>query len=359
MGVAGFIAALNERNLRYVVLRWFDTLPSVAPGEDIDILVHDDDAEAAAALLIKGRAGTPCDIYSVSGIPGYAYQSMAYFPPPLARGILANAVRTRAGVAVPAPADHFSSLAYHAVYHKGFRSGIRSSHTPRQPSGETMPDHDYLAVLQRLAKATKRECGTTLEALDRQLTGLGWRPPNDMLARLAIKNEWIRTAFFSAPLQASAHLHGLAVFIFRRIVIEQRAEEELLDVLKQSGFEIIMTRQLDQEKIHDATLQIRGGNWNRGPWPQPGGVPAMAVLVRDQAPLPVPEKLKEQHPLLDNLRTYEVKLKLRDTFNRRLKRSQRCNCVHSSDNCLQACEYLEILAPETKKQFCAPGAPAR
>jgi hypothetical protein len=34
---------LNRRGVRYAVLRWFETLPSVGPGEDVDILVADED----------------------------------------------------------------------------------------------------------------------------------------------------------------------------------------------------------------------------------------------------------------------------------------------------------------------------
>ncbi|MCH8567414.1 MAG: hypothetical protein LAT67_04095 [Balneolales bacterium] len=86
LGVDGFLNLLNKKNCRYVVIRWFDELPKIEYGEDIDILVHDDDAEVVDKILVRStRKGTiPCGLYSVSGLSSYAYRGIAYYPPYIA-----------------------------------------------------------------------------------------------------------------------------------------------------------------------------------------------------------------------------------------------------------------------------------
>ena len=39
LGVAGFFRKLKNLNVNYAVLRWFETLPEIEKGEDIDLLV--------------------------------------------------------------------------------------------------------------------------------------------------------------------------------------------------------------------------------------------------------------------------------------------------------------------------------
>ena len=46
-----FFDQLNRLGVRYAVLRWFDTLPAVEPGEDIDVLVADEDVHLLRPFL--------------------------------------------------------------------------------------------------------------------------------------------------------------------------------------------------------------------------------------------------------------------------------------------------------------------
>jgi hypothetical protein len=68
-----FFERLKQRDVRYVVLRWFDTLPFVGEEEDIDLLVADEDLDYVRSLLATRRSVRTTqkfDIYSVSGLPG-------------------------------------------------------------------------------------------------------------------------------------------------------------------------------------------------------------------------------------------------------------------------------------------------
>jgi hypothetical protein len=140
LGVCGLLYGLQTAGVRHAVLRWFESLPQVAPGEDLDILVDDASLDQVRAMLDDGPGIQPVDIYSVTGLPGADFRSMPYFPPYLAEELLDRAIIHRGLCRVPAPREHFLSLAYHALYHKGGDSGIPSAthKRPRQVSA----DHD-------------------------------------------------------------------------------------------------------------------------------------------------------------------------------------------------------------------------
>jgi len=82
LGVTGFFEALNRNKVNYVVLRWGERLPSLDPGEDIDLLV---DAQSARDVrrLLNGtrRRGIPVDLYSPTGAEGTEHRGVPYYPP--------------------------------------------------------------------------------------------------------------------------------------------------------------------------------------------------------------------------------------------------------------------------------------
>jgi len=184
--------ALNERHASYVVLRWFEGLPRRADG-DIDFLVADEALPIFEDLLDGGADGVPCDLYSASGARGYLYAGMPYYPPLLGARILARCVTAEGRVNVPCPEDHFFSLAYHALYQKGLKSGLPSSLRTQQPI--PTPMHDYHGTLERLAAMLQLPVAINMEELDALLASRGWRPPAAMLKQLARHNEWVREHF--------------------------------------------------------------------------------------------------------------------------------------------------------------------
>jgi hypothetical protein len=191
LGVEGFLRALRERNVRYAVLRWFEALPRVGAGEDIDILVADADLPVLASLLDDEDGLVPCDIYTETSLPGTAYRGTSYLPPSRAADLLGRA-RLQAGlVRVPAPDDHFLSLAYHAVYQKGLASGLPTASPGLVPT--TAPEHDYTAILADLARTLSLDVRITMEDLDALLAERGWRPPADMISILSQHNPWLMT----------------------------------------------------------------------------------------------------------------------------------------------------------------------
>lgn len=337
LGIAGFLRSLEEKGIRYVVLRWFEALPELPPGEDLDLLVADDDAEQVCALTSSRPGLVPCDLYSVSGGPGTAYRSMAYFPPALAQGILERSVRHRECVRVPSPADHFLSLAYHALYHKGGASGLAS----RLVETELAPEHDYAGMLGALARSLRIDVAPTLEDLDEHLASRGWRPPLDTLGRLARRNRWVARRLAELLGEGAEEYRGLVVFLVRRRALELGFADEIAERIASAGFEILGREELSPAASERVRLHARGGNWERGPYLRSGGPPALALVAFDAAPLaPTPEQ-EGEHPGLENARIL-AKTGIRDALNARLPADERCNFLHSSDHAWGTREYLRL-----------------
>lgn len=180
---------LDERGARYVVVRWFEGLPQ-RPDGDIDFLVADEALDDFETVLDRDRVGVPCDVYSVSAVQGYRYGTISYYPPELAQRILERRVFREASVRVPCTEDHFFSLAYHCLYHKGPDCGLPTSTPGVRPV--RAPNHDYRARLEALAAELGLAVDMNMEALDALLDEHGWRPGHDVLDCLAAENAWLR-----------------------------------------------------------------------------------------------------------------------------------------------------------------------
>jgi hypothetical protein len=193
LGVEGFFRALQDRQINYAVLRWFETLPTVAPGEDVDMLIDDADV-AAVADLFDPSEGAPCDLYSVTARPGTSHHGVPYLPPAGARVLLDRAIVLHGLFRVPSAQDHLLSLAFHAVYHKGLKSGLRTLNPQLEPT--STPEHDYAGELGRLAGELGLAVPIALEPLQQHLVAHGWAPTDAMLDMLVGRNPWL-----------AAHMH--------------------------------------------------------------------------------------------------------------------------------------------------------
>jgi hypothetical protein len=342
LGVAGFLRRLQQTGRRHVVLRWFESLPSIAPGEDIDLLVDDADLEWVRGLLNDGPGVQPVDLYSVTGLPGSDFCKMSYFPPHVAEELLGRAVVHDGLCGVPAAREHFLSLAYHAVYHKGYRSGIMSRGENRPRYGS--PEHDYTTILRELARRLNISVPITLEDLDEYLESQGWRPAYDMLVRLSRVNDWL-CPLVKAELTADDADDGLAVFLIRQEAARRGGVERAVEWLSAQGFRILTTRHLDAGGASLVARRIRGGNWGPGPYRVGGGGPIAAIVVYDPAPIRPRRRRRQRLPYVANSRLY-CKRRLRDHFNEGYSKDQHCNVVHSSDNGREAMEYLRIVMPD-------------
>ncbi len=350
LGVEGFFQELRKWNISYSVLRWFETLPHVDEGEDIDILFADSEIHKIENLFKGTKShGIPCDLYTASGLPGTSFRGIAYFPEHLANEMLSTTDWQEDLIRVPNPRSHYLSMIYHILYHKGYESGLVSSlgeeHSRELPDPETV-DHDYPAVLLGCAEKAGMELpDMTLESLDDFLKSQGWQPSMDALEKLSARNLWIRDRFFAESEELESHWKGFSVFIVRERGMEYL--EVIRSVLFDAGFEILLEESLDGAAKEQAAKNLRGGNWNRGPWPVSGGLPAHVIAVNDSFPLEPSKKLKAKHQGLANSRLWDTKIRIRNAVNARQPKEQRSNILHSADNPRQALEYFHTALSET------------
>jgi hypothetical protein len=344
LGVAGFLRRVESSGNRHAVLRWFEHLPALPAGEDIDLLVDDDGLKAVHDMLEVGPGIQPIDVYSVSGLPGADFRAMPYYPPYLSEEILDRAVLHRQLCRVPAPREHFLSLAYHALYHKG-----PDSRLPRRgKTNHARPlDHDYASSLARLAREVGIDVPITLEDLDTYLDQEGWRPPHDTLVRLARRNPWVLSLLRRPrrPGTAVSADDGLAVFLIRQEAMRRGGIDRATTLIEAQGFEIVAIHMIEPHAASRIARSIRGGNWGRGPWPISGGPPVAAVVAFDPAPIAPARRQRRRFPFVANARLL-CKEQLRDAFNEGLPADQHCNVVHSSDNGREALDYLRIIMPD-------------
>jgi hypothetical protein len=332
-----FFDQLNERGVRYVVLRWFESLPDVEPGEDIDLLVADEDLAFVGTLLTSHHAAPrrqKFDVYTVSGLPGSDHHGIPYFTPDLAHAALERSVLLRGRYRVPSPQDHFDSLAYHAVYHKGWTSGLPESKAVDAPIGTG--EHDYAAVLAELAENIQLSVPLTMKDLDAYLADKRLRPPLDTLDKLSAWNGWLRGHLEEEFGPAEAGTPGVAVFVLR-----ERAGHllgQLREELRREGWEPLETISLDPATAARVTAAVRGGTWGRGPWPVSGGGPVAYVIAYDLS-TSVPDDATPADPD----RVNKSKLAIRRRLLNGTPAGERFNPLHSSDNPRQALDYLALL----------------
>jgi hypothetical protein len=342
LGVYGFLYGLQTAGVRHAVLRWFESLPQVAPDEDLDLLVADAALEQVRAMLDQGPGIQPVDLYSVTGLPGSDFRSMPYFPPYLAEELLDRAVIHRGLCNVPAPREHFLSLAYHALYHKGTESRIPATSGKRSKSGKS--DHDYVEVITRLGAEVGVNTEATLKGLDSCLDSYGWRPPHDMLIRLSRRNRWVRSLLRHPEKEANTD-DRLAVFLLREEGMRRGGVEKASRLIENYGFEVKATHVLDERTSATVARSVRGGNWGRGPWPVSGGPPVAAIVAYDPSPIVPSRRDRKRFPFIANARLL-CKEQLRDAFNDGYPKDQHCNVIHSSDNGREAMDYLRVILPD-------------
>lgn len=346
LGVGGFLQQLQQQGVRHAALRWFESLPKVDAGEDVDLLIEDGALAKVDAILSSGPGFQPVDLYTATGLPGTDFRNLPYYAPQLAEQLLERAIEHHGVCRVPCPRDHFLSLAYHALYHKGRSSGLPVD--GNIAASAKSADHDYVATLARLSPAAHYEGALNLNALDDFLDSQGWRPSHDMLARLAPRNAWLRERL-SQERDATPD-NGLIVFILRQVGMQRGGLERAERLVAQHGFDIVQVTQLDADDASRAARFIRGGNWGKGPWSISGGLPAGFIVAHDPRPLKPTKKQLKKQPLIVNARSL-CKDDIRDEFNAGVDASEHCNVIHSSDNAREALDYIKCLSPAASHEI--------
>lgn len=322
-----FFQTLNQRGVRYVVLRWFENLPDVQPHEDIDLLVADESLPLLAGLFSTNPARQALDIYSAHGQPGSNYLGIPYYPPDFATEILDSRVLHKNLYAVPNREMHFRSLAYHVVLHKGCFS----------------TEHDYIAALRTLASEDTPAISEDFEPLYRYLEEHRCLPGIDTQRKLAARSPWLRQRLSSLPHKRNQG--ELMVFVVREWARHKDRMAIILHRLESVPLDVLFHWELSPQQAEKAHTALRGGNWQRGPYQTSGGRPAAFLVCYDYEPEPPSQASLAKSPFLQNAH-YLVKERIRNELNRQTLRPFQANGLHSADDEEESYQYLQAIFPE-------------
>jgi hypothetical protein len=348
VGFERLAVALAERGVDHVFLHWPGAEVAWPSGEEVVLLVADEGLLKAVALL--GTTARPgdlrCTLYSVGGLPGSDRNRVAYLPVRRARELLA-AAREQPAPRLASDAQRLMALSVEAVYHLGLASGL-SSETVICESDVMSPHASAIEALNARCGQWPPSVRLDLESLDGLLSEAGWAPLSDTVLKLSGVNSWLKMRR-----QVSTHEvePGLAVYLIRERGLARL--DGLREVLARNGFDVLCELPIVGEHRDEVADQIRGGNWGRGPHPTSGGLPAHLLVTHDVYPDLSPSKASGASELVDNARVFTVKEQMRRLVNRGQPASQHCNPVHSSDNAMQAVEYLSVVAPERVAEVVA------
>ena len=347
--VPSFFQALNQAGITYVVLRWFEEVPLTPLEEkeainDIDFLFLYSDLKKLIRIGSQHQGTILAEFYSVSGKKGTSARGLPYYPPALASRIIENRILYKNMFYVPSPYEHFQSLCFHLVFHKGYESGLAID--PNTPSKQK-PKRDYAGLLQQLAEKQNitLEQPITLKSLDRYLTLTQWTMPYDLKRRWRFsQEEWIEHLWKTEEERDFTYAKKIPDLIVFLIRADGSDSPEILQATIQkikNYFTIEQTIELDDESQSRVVQNVRGGNWL-----EHGGKtlipPTFALLGFDPSPEPFTESHPDfkKNPHVTNANVL-LKNKIRLQINHEFpSTSKKRVVIHSSDNTMEAHHHL-------------------
>jgi len=346
-GREDFFRNAHARGLHFATLAGYGDI-EIDGNARLAVLFSDGDVDAARDLVTPWPVGEPIEVYSPSGLSGFAFGDMPILPPALANRLLE--IPTDSGTIHLLPAkERFLFAAYRDVYLGGTDAGIGSENAEKPPRSQSSREMSLNAAGRALGLAVEQP--VTLEGLDRLLQQNGWQPPVEFLERIGCWNPWVAEKLRRQGEWAGSEKPGLAVFFLRKRAMELGLTEKVLDTLSGKGFSLHPLTELTAEQMAEVAREARGGNWGRGPFPVSGGEPGLVIVAIDREPIASDSKTLKQFPLLDNQRIQLAKQAVRKLVQAGVPRRQRYNGMHSTDNSVQAWRTVRALCPELEKNI--------
>lgn len=341
-----FFEILHHRHIEYVLLRWWHNLPEIPDGEDMDILIRDEHRDLVNDLLVFYDNGTDlkCDFYTIAGSKYGSRRNIPYFQSNLAHTLIKTRILYK-GAYVPSPLLYFASLAYHAVFHKGFNSGL-----PGFKEKPTEVEHDYTSVLKEQSLELGLDINMTVQDIYNWLNKQNFAPADDTLSKLVELNPEL--GFLQKSLYSDARGGDLLVYMVRERMLNDGLLQDFKEFLEDKFlFDVIDVRILNPEEKNRCTTQIRGGKWDKGPYKFSGGPPAALIVAFDYYPWPLDGLEAKKQTRMTNRNNPNAKYDFRELINSSTKMNGKYNGVHSADNELDAWFYISQIGEAYHKKI--------
>lgn len=335
----------HVKSERYIVLRWFDTLPQVKKGEDIDILISPDSLTAFFKFMTFSPklGGQKFDLYPSNYNLNMNFNNISYFSENLADEVLSNTILLNNRYRVPDEKYHKLTLLYHMLYHKAEKSGFTFSGS----NSDVIPEHNYKKIVYDKFGI---EINSLLD-IYHYLESSSFNPGLDMIKKYAsiLKspsliqlNNYIEDKI--VPLE---HSRGeLVMFVVRKALTEN---EDIYSKFKYlialQGFEVLDQHDLDDN--NDFSSKIRGNNWGKGPWPVSGGKPSVIWVCYNSNP----KYIINDDGFQQDIAVKNVKNGVRDYTREERPYFKQFNGVHTSDSTAETLEYCKLLSEKYKEKI--------
>ena len=348
ISVDDFFKLLNQEQIKYIILRWFDKLPKIKKGEAIDLLVHDDDLVDISKHVSPHceNNSIACNIYSISGMAGTNYNGLPYYPSHCAQEMLDERILLHNKYFVPNPKHHLLSMAYHVVYHKAENSGLPRGIRDEDEDSELLHNNKYTRALSTLISRYGINEELTWSDLQKFLDKNNWTPELSVLERLSENSDWVKNLYY-LKLHDQQNTGEIMAFIVREWAYENNLTDWIIKWLENHGLHILNIYELDKDRKKKATRNIRGGDWGYRNWKEYGGSgrPAVLIIAYDFYPIPLDKRYQEYYPYVSN-GNFLLKTKLRNELNKNQPPDTERSIIHSSDNTSDALEFINTLYPE-------------
>jgi hypothetical protein len=321
IGISGLLEFLKKQNIKYVVPRFYEKLPDLNQGDgDLDLIVDGEDKNKVVDFLTNNPGDIPVDVYTDNGTD---YHGMSYLPPKMAKIALDRRIPGPGGSSIPSKEDELNTMIYHALYHKGYISRIKSVVSLNQ---NHQPNNKYMEVINRLSSELHIDVGNTLEELDYYMISIGWRPAIDTLAKIAQWNEWVRDYYMNKKMK----FVPLYVLILKEGLRGSKREQIVKDLCAEEGLKLIDEEELSPEIKSIAITELRGGIWNDSLNDANDVVnfyPYKILVVWDIHGRQIEGIAR-------------VKEKIRQLID-----SQKTSLIHSTDNYAESLDYIKVCLP--------------
>ena len=337
ISVLEFFKILNQRKAEYVLLRWWENLPSFPVNEDINLLVRDEHRALVDDLVDRvDNGGVKCDIYTETGAKNGHRFNIPVFSQNLSNDLLEERIFHQAAY-VPSPVLYFASVAYHAIFHKGLESGVPGFNKKSM----TIP-YDYSRALEKMAKELDLNIDINVGGIFTWLKNRGYAPADDTLAKLSIRKPELE--ILAQRLYSDIRGGELMVFVVReRLFLDGYLEDFVNFLITEFKFDVLSVKQLDEQEKKRCSLEIRGGKWDKGPWKVSGGLPAALVVAFDYNPRPINYTKRIGLNRTTNENCVNAKYAYRKRLSSFFRKSENYNGVHSGDNEFDAKHYISLL----------------
>jgi len=334
-----FFKMANEKGIRYVLLRWEQTLDNPSEVEDFDILVDNNDYKKMLKLCKfrkPGKKYASVDLYT----PTHIKSDIAYILPKLSNSILQNRIKNKNDVFIPDNLRHFLSFTYHLVFHKGYDSGIMSKNNMInvEIDNYNINQNKYIQELRRLAIKAKVDLKypVFLEYLEDLLKEYDWNPPMDLYFRRSKGNKYLLDRLIDFIPSAWYENYNTAVVLLRDIAKEHCTIEFFKKILAEQDVIIEQEIELSIEQGTKVAEVTRGGDWNLSSDFSNDYLPKYVYYLKMKKEQNKKDIIPHGVVCYDWL--LSVKREVRSYFHKKNK-GEYIHILHSSDNGVEANYY--------------------